>query len=79
MFLCLLPKNIPNISLSEALETTERLEEGEINTIFDRLLKQADQSESHLFEDQMQQLEGHGTSVPRRIQGLRESAGMSAG
>lgn len=71
-------RRIPEISLSEALEITERLEQGELNTIFERLLKQADQSESRLFEDQMKQLEGHGTAVPKRIQVLRQNPSIAA-
>jgi len=67
-------KNIEHMSLEEALETTERLEQGEINTIFDRLLKQTGQSESNFFEEQMHHLEGHGASVPKRIQELRETS-----
>ncbi len=66
------------LSLDEALELTEQLERSEINTIFDRLLKQAEQSESRLFEDQMQQLEGHSTSVPRRIRSLRQATAAQA-
>ena len=71
-------RNIDNLSLSEALDITERLEEGEVNTIFDRLLKQADQSESLVFEEQMKQTEGHSATVPRRIQALREKVGAVA-
>lgn len=64
-------KNIEGLSLNEALEVTEKLEQGEVNTIFNRLLTQAGQSESLLFEEQMRHTEGHGTSVPKRIQALR--------
>lgn len=71
-------RNADALSLDQALALTERLERSEINTIFDRLLKQADQSQSRLFEDQMQQLEGHSTSVPRRIQSLRQGAAAQA-
>lgn len=64
-------RNADSYSLNEALEITERLESGEVNTIFDRLLKQADQSESHLFEDKLKNVEGHGTSVAKRIRALQ--------
>jgi hypothetical protein len=70
--------SIEEMTLEEALDTTERLEQGEINTIFDRLLKQSGQSESDFFAEQMQHLEGHGTSVPKRIQELRGNPGASA-
>jgi hypothetical protein len=63
-----------NLSLAEALDITEQLEKGEVNTIFNRLLKQTEHSESCLFKDKMQQMEGHSTSVPRRLQALRKEA-----
>lgn len=63
-----------NISLAEALDITEQLEKGEVNTIFNRLLKQTGETESHLFKDKLSQIEGHSTSVPRRLQALRETA-----
>ncbi len=71
-------RKIDDLSLGEALDITERLEQGEVNTIFDRLLQQADQSESRVFEEQMHQTEGHGTTVPRRIQALREKVCAAA-
>jgi len=63
-----------NMSLAEALDITEQLEKGEVNTIFNRLLKQTEETESHLFKDKLAQIEGHSTSVPRRLQALREAA-----
>ena len=59
------------MTLNQALDTTEWLEKGEINAIFNRLLKQVGQAESHLFEKKMDELEGHSVSVPERIQSLR--------
>ena len=61
-----------SLTLGEALAATEALEQGEVNTIFDRLLRQADAAETRLFEDQLKAAAGHATEVPRRIRALRE-------
>lgn len=67
-----------SLTLDEALAATEALEQGEVNTIFDRLLRQADAAETRLFEDQLQAAAGHATEVPRRIRALRERFGGGA-
>lgn len=59
------------LSLEEALDLTVELERSEINTIFDRLLKQTDQTESRLFETQMAATEDHAEVVPQRVEQLR--------
>jgi len=65
-------KNIVPLSLSEALQLTVELEKGEINIIFDKLLKQAEQEEPCLFREEMEKAVSHSTSVPIRIEKLRK-------
>ncbi len=65
-------KKIDFLSLEEILELTEKIEQGEVNTIFGKLLKQTDQSESHLFREQMELLKDHAQSVPLKINKLRQ-------
>lgn len=60
------------LTLDEALAVTEALERTEINTIFDRLLRQADSTEARLFEAELQATADHATEVPRRIAALRK-------
>ncbi|HKJ75811.1 MAG TPA: hypothetical protein VKA64_01255 [Gammaproteobacteria bacterium] len=73
-----LEKAAPTLTLNEALAVTEALEQTEINTIFDRLLRQADSAESRLFEEQLQATADHATEVPRRIAALREQLADAA-
>ena len=68
----------PTLTLDEALAVTEALEQTEINTIFDRLLRQADTTESRLFEEELQATADHATEVPRRIAELRERLSQPA-
>ncbi len=69
-------RRVDAVTLDEALRITEELEQGEVNVIFDKMLKQNPDDESHFFETQMQAVEGHSESVPRRIRMLRHSGGM---
>ncbi len=64
-------RGIDELDLDAALRITEKLEQGEVNVIFDRMLRQNPDTESHFFEAQMQAVEGHSESVPRRIKALR--------
>lgn len=68
-----LKRKVDSLSLEEALRLTEEIEAGEVNTIFDNLLKQTEESESRLFRDQMRTLEGHAKTVPLRIAQLRQA------
>ena len=65
-------RSVDTLTLDEALGLTEELEKGEINTIFDKLLKQTRRSESLIFEEEMQSLENHSRCVPKRIKALRQ-------
>lgn len=73
-----LERAVPSLTLHEALAVTEALEQTEINTIFDRLLRQADTRESRLFEAELQATADHATEVPRRIAALRERLAEAA-
>lgn len=59
------------LSLEEALEATVNLEQGEINSVFDRLLKQVDAEGVRLFEGRLRAVEGHAEAVPKRVAALR--------
>ncbi len=67
---------IDTISLEEALATTVALEQSEVNSIFDRLLKQVDAGEVRLFQGRLSEVEGHAESVPRRVVALRQRLGL---
>lgn len=67
-----LSRAVDALSLDDALDITVELEQGEINSIFDRLLKQTDADAARLFESRLRQAEGHAESVPRRVTALRE-------
>ena len=60
------------LSLDEALDLTEELEASEVNTIFDKLLKQTRNPKSDFFISQLAKVEGHAAAVPKRIKALRE-------
>jgi rubrerythrin len=60
------------LSLDEALDLTEKLEASEVNTIFDKLLKQTRNPKSDFFISQLAKVEGHASAVPKRIKALRE-------
>jgi rubrerythrin len=68
-------RNAWKLSLDEALDVTEKLEASEVNVIFDRLLKQAQNPKSELFVSQLAKAEGHASAVPKRIKALRERLG----
>lgn len=68
-----LKRKIESLSLEEALQLTEKIEASEVNTIFEKLLKQTNESESRIFRDQMQLLEDHAKTVPLRIIQLRQA------
>jgi hypothetical protein len=68
-------RNAWKLSLDEALDVTEKLEASEVNVIFDRLLKQAQNPKSELFVSQLAKAEGHASAVPKRIKALREKLG----
>jgi hypothetical protein len=63
---------VSSMSLGEALRITEEVEQGEVNTIFGRLLGQVEGPEAALLRRHMDQVENHSDSVPRRIQKLRQ-------
>lgn len=63
---------VATLSLEEALETTQALEQSEINTIFDRLLKQVNTDAVRVFEGRLREVEGHAEAVPKRIAALRQ-------
>jgi rubrerythrin len=65
-------QRIPEMTLDEALETSEALERSEVNVIFDKLLKQVVQPEVGLLKEALRAAENHEISVPRRIAALRE-------
>lgn len=65
-------RRVSSMSLGEALRITEEVEQGEVNTIFGRLLGQVEEPEAALLRRHMDQVENHSTSVPRRIQELRQ-------
>lgn len=60
------------LPLEKALEATVTVEQGEINSIFDRLLKQTDVASIRLFEGRLREAEDHADVVPRRVAALRE-------
>lgn len=66
-----LERQVPEMTLEEALRTTAELERGEVNVIFGRLLKQVDRAELGLFAAQLEGANSHSESVPRRIAQLR--------
>lgn len=66
-----LKARVSTLSLEEALDATVTVEQGEINSVFDRLLKQADTAATRLFEGRLGEVEGHAESVPRRVAVLR--------
>ncbi len=69
-------RTVDDLDLEEALRITEDLEKGEVNVIFDKMLRQNPDVESHFFEAQMGAVEKHSESVPRRINALRELHGV---
>lgn len=66
-----LNREVDSLSLDQALDATVTLEQGEINAIFDRLLKQADSEAIRLFEGRLHEVEGHAEVVPKRVAALR--------
>jgi hypothetical protein len=64
-------RNVWRLSLDEALDLTEKLEASEINIIFDKLLKQAQNPQNRFFSSQLAKVEGHASAVPKRIKALR--------
>jgi rubrerythrin len=64
-------KQVPSMSLDEALTTTAELEKGEVNIIFGRLLDQVDKAQLALFAEHLTGAENHSESVPRRIAELK--------
>lgn len=66
-------RTVDDLTLEEALRLTEEIEAGEVNIIFDKLLKQTEEAESRLFQEEMRLLEGHATAVPQKIAELRRT------
>jgi len=64
-------RNVWRLSLDEALDLTNKLEASEINVIFDRLLKHAQNPQNQFFISQLAKVEGHASAVPKRIKVLR--------
>lgn len=74
-------RRVPSMTLSEALSVTEDLEQGEVNLIFGRLLKQVEEPEVGLLRQMLRCAENHHVTVPRRIRQLRtllEKLGIKA-
>ena len=71
-----LEKQVESLSLEEALKITVELEQGEVNIIFGKLLKQVDSSVVDFFNEQFKTIEGHSESVPRRIIELKQQLGL---
>ncbi len=65
-------RQVPSMTLDEALTITGELERGEVNVIFGRLLEQVDRSQLTLFAEHLAGAQGHGESVPRRIAELKQ-------
>ncbi len=72
-------RRVDELTLEQALEATVTIEQGEINAIFDRLLKQADAEAIRLFEGRLHETEGHAEIVPKRVAALRRRLGEAAG
>ncbi|MEA3276887.1 MAG: hypothetical protein U9Q81_16725 [Pseudomonadota bacterium] len=68
-------KQVPAMSLEEALKVTDALEASEVNVIFGRLLKQIGKPETELFANKLKGAQSHTVSVPRRIKELRAKLG----
>ncbi len=68
----LIQRRVGEMSLEEALDTTNELEKGEINVIFGKLLKQVANPKLELFEKKLESAKNHSESVPRRINEIRE-------
>jgi len=64
-------RRVPSMSLEEALRITAEVEQGEVNTIFGRLLGQVEGPEAALLRKHTDQAENHSESVPRRLHELR--------
>jgi hypothetical protein len=64
-------RRVPTMTLAEALLVSEELEQGEVNLIFGRLLKQVAEPEVGLLRQMMRHAENHQVTVPRRIGLLR--------
>ncbi len=65
-------RSVWRLSLDEALELTDKLEAGEINNIFSKLLKQAQNPCNQFIISQLAKVEGHASAVPKRIKALRK-------
>lgn len=66
-----LQSRVGQMSLEQALDATVAVEQGEINTVFDRLLRQVDCEATRLFEGRLSEMQGHAQSVPERVALLR--------
>jgi Uncharacterized conserved protein len=66
-----LQREVPELSLDQALRLTVELERSEINTIFDMLLQQARGEATEPFAAALQQAGDHAKSVPLRVDRLR--------
>ncbi len=71
-----LERKVDSLTLEEALEITNNLEQSEVNVIFGKLLNQVDSAQSKLFAEQFKGIEGHSESVPRRINELRQTGAL---
>lgn len=66
-------RNVEGLSLEQALDLTLKLEEGEVNTIFGRLLKQVEDPKTRFFAHLLSLAGSHQATVPPRVARLRES------
>jgi hypothetical protein len=71
-----LKKQIHSLSLDAALELTAELEGGEVNVIFERLLRQVDAAQLVLCAERLAGALSHSESVPRRMKTLRAQRGQ---
>ncbi|MDH3975601.1 MAG: hypothetical protein OEV42_15090 [Deltaproteobacteria bacterium] len=68
-------KRIDSLSLEDAFLITEAFERSEINNIFGKLLGQTEQKGAGLFAKELEALESHSVTVPRRIRELKKHLG----
>ncbi|MGE0082336.1 MAG: hypothetical protein AB7U81_13680 [Thiohalomonadaceae bacterium] len=66
-----LERRIDSMTLDQALDAAVAVEQGEINAVFERLLRQVDSEATRLFEGRLDEVQGHAKSVPRRVALLR--------
>jgi len=71
-------KQVPTMTIDEALEVTRELELSEVNVIFGKLLKQVDKPELDIFGQQLEGAKNHSEAVPLRIAEIKEKLQAAA-